>query len=160
MSTAEDDEIYPIKIQTASDTVNKYFPMKRMGLQAVSVVNGAAALANMFWQFVPSKIVPQRITNKAKGLVDGLTKESNVEEYGAAQADVESGDAGGKAKRGNDLRDFKKFLKEFDSKSSFAGLMRVCSEDGSAIWVSKENAEKIELEAALKVERKVRRKEK
>ena len=161
--TAEDDPIYPIKIQTQSDTMNKYLPMMRMGLQAVSVVNGATALANMFWPFVPSKLVPDSLTNKATKMVEELTKESNVEEFSSVQAEMESvsvGGGGGKAQRGDDLRDFEKFLKTFDKERSFAGLRRVCDEEGGrgqAIWVSKESEEKmrsIELQNEQEVARR------
>ncbi|GMH83378.1 hypothetical protein TrVE_jg6496 [Triparma verrucosa] len=161
--TAKDDAIYPIKIQTASDTMNKYLPMMRMGLQAVSVVNGATALANMFWPFVPSKLVPDSLTNKATKMVEELTKESNVEEFSSVQADLESvsvGGGGGKAKRGNDLRDFEKFLETFDEGRWFAGLRRVCKEEGGrgqAIWISKESEEKmrsIELQNEQEVARR------
>ena len=49
--------VFPVKIDVASDLVGKYMPMMRIGLQAASVANGEAALANVLCPFVLSTLV-------------------------------------------------------------------------------------------------------
>ena len=119
--------------------------MMRVGLQAAAVANGAASLANMFCPMVPRTLVPKSLLGKANSFVDGLDKPSNVADSASVQASVESGDGGGKAKRGGDLRDFEIFLDKHDTKQVYAGLRRVCNEEnGEAIWVSEASAQDIE----------------
>ena len=139
--------VYPVKIDVASDLVGKYMPMMRIGLQAASVANGAAALANVFCPFVLSTLVPKSFMSNAKSLVDDLDKPSNVGEFGSVQKEVDNGGEGGTAKRGSELRDFEKFLLKHDEDQLYAGLRRACDEAaGTAIWVSEASAKKIEMD--------------
>ncbi|GMI23199.1 hypothetical protein TeGR_g7025, partial [Tetraparma gracilis] len=131
----DESGVFPIKIETKSELVDKYMPMMRVGLQAAAVANGAASLANIFCPFVPRKLVPPSLLAKATSFVNGLDKPSNVADNSSVQKHVDAGDEGGEAKRGGELRDFEKFLQTHDPESSYAGLMRVCNEeDGTAIW--------------------------
>jgi hypothetical protein len=117
-------------------------PMMRVGLQAMSVANGAAALAKVFCPFVP--VAPASFLAKAKGFVDGLDKDSSAADFSSVQDEVD-GERGGGAKRGGELRDFEDFLAQHDGGRKFAGLMRVCDRaDGTAIWVTPDSAESIE----------------
>jgi hypothetical protein len=135
--------VYPVQIDVASDLVDRYMPMMKIGLQAVAVANGAAALASMFYPF-PKSVVPAKLLAKATSYVDHLDKGSNVADFSSVQDDVDASSEGGSAKRGCPLRDFKKFLLKHDPDVSYAGLMRVCDErDGHAIWVTEESAESI-----------------
>ena len=74
----EKSGVYPIEIETKSELVDKYMPMMRVGLHAILVANGAAALANVFFPIVPGKLVPASLVAKAKGFVDGLDKDSSA----------------------------------------------------------------------------------
>jgi len=140
----EKSGVYPIEIETKSELVDKYMPMMRVGLQAILVANGAAALANVFFPIVPRKLVPASLVAKAKGFVDGLDKDSSAADYSSVQDQVD-GEGGGGAKRGGELRDFEKFLKKHDEGREFGGLRRVCDKkDGTAIWVSEDSAKSIE----------------
>ncbi|GMI42616.1 hypothetical protein TeGR_g9993 [Tetraparma gracilis] len=134
--------VYPIEIETKSELVDKYMPMMRVGLQAMSVANGAAALAKVFCPWLP--VAPASFLEKAKGFVDGLDKDSSAADYSSVQDEVD-GAGGGGAKRGGELRDFEDFLKKHDGGRKFAGLMRVCDmADGTAIWVTPDSAARIE----------------
>jgi hypothetical protein len=94
----------------------------------------------MFCPFVPRNIVPQGLLGKANGFFGGLKKHPD---YGEKDGEE-------RAKRGNGLRDFVKFLEEHDAESSFAGLRRVCcrvrteSETDRTIWGRNESASKME----------------
>ena len=127
-------------------------PMMRMGLQAAAVVNGAASLANIFCPMLPRKFVPSTMLTKANSFVNSLDKPSNVADNASVQASVVSGDGGGKAKRGGDLRDFEIFLDKHDSKQGYAGLRRVCNEEnGEAIWVTEASVKAMEVEPGASV---------
>ena len=126
--------------------------MMRMGLQAAAVVNGAACLANIFCPMLPRKLVPSTMLTKANSFVNSLDKPSNVADNASVQASVVSGDGGGKAKRGGDLRDFEIFLDKHDSKQGYAGLRRVCNEEnGEAIWVTEASVKAMEVEPGASV---------
>jgi serine/threonine protein kinase len=160
----DESGVYPIKIETRSELVDKYMPMMRVGLQTAAVVNGALSLANLFCPAVPSRLVPKSMIDKAQGFVDGLDKGSNVAESSSVQKHVDSGDGGGGAKRGEELRDFEKFLLKHDPESSFAGLSRVCNEEnGDAIWVTEDSTRMIELQSNdgsyLALEKEIERKD-
>ena len=121
--------------------------MMRVGLQAAAVANGAASLANMFCPMVPRTLVPKSLLGKANSFVDGLDKPSNVADSASVHASVESGDGGGKAKRGGELRDFEIFLDKHDTKQVYAGLRRVCNEEnGEAIWTTDASVKAMEEE--------------
>jgi len=92
--------VYPVKIDVASDLMGKYMPMMRIGLQAASVANGAAALVNVFCPFVPSRLVPKSFVSKAQGFVDDLDKPSNVGEFGSVQNRLNTGEKGGRRNTG------------------------------------------------------------
>jgi hypothetical protein len=138
--------LYPKVIETKSDLVDQHLPMMRVGLQAMAVMNGAAGLASCFCPGVPNRLVPKGLMEKATKFVDGLDKESNVADYDVVQGEVErQGGGSSGAKRGGELREYAKFLREHDPEGTFANLMRVCDKGtGRAIWVTKESAEKIE----------------
>ena len=126
--------------------------MMRVGLQAAAVANGAASLANMFCPMVPRTLVPKSLLGKANSFVNSLDKPSNVADSASVQASVESGDGGGKAKRGGDLRDFEIFLDKHDTKQVYAGLRRVCNEEnGDAIWVTEASVKAMEVEPGASV---------
>ncbi|GMH54434.1 hypothetical protein TrRE_jg9806, partial [Triparma retinervis] len=82
--------LYPKVIETKSDLVDKHLPMMRVGLQAMAVMNGAAGLASCFCPGIPSRLVPKGLMEKATKFVDGLDKESNVEDYDVVQGEVDS----------------------------------------------------------------------
>ena len=133
-------------ISTKSDLVDQHLPMMRVGLQAMAVMNGAAGLASCFCPGIPNRLVPKGLMEKATKFVEGLDKDSNVADYDVVQGEVErQGGGSSGAKRGPELREYVKFLREHDPDGTYAKLMRVCDKDtGRAIWVTKESAEKIE----------------
>jgi len=135
----DESGVYPIKIDVASDLMNKYMPMMRIGLQAMSVANGVAGVANIFCPFVPRKLVPESLLGKASKFVNDMSSQG-----------IPSGcNSGGnsEAKRGGELREFEKYLGKHDPERLYAGLMRVCEEEnGHAIWVSEDSAKTMELQ--------------
>jgi len=74
----------------------------------MSVANGLAGLANMFFPMVPGAVVPKGLIVKEQGVVDGLNKEADY------------GEDNGGAKRGRELRDFELFLQVSNGASSAA----------------------------------------
>jgi hypothetical protein len=134
--------LYPKVIETKSDLVDKHMPMMRMGLEAMAMMNGAVGLASCFCPGIPSRLLPKGFEEKATKFVDGLDKESNVADYDVLQGEVErQGEGSSGAKRGGELRDYVKFLREHDPDAAYANLKRVCDKDtGRAIWVTKESA--------------------
>jgi len=111
----------------------------------MAVMNGAAGLANCFCPGLSSRLIPKGLMEKATKFVDGLDKESTVANYDAMQGEVDR--QGGEflgAKKGGELREYEKFLTEYDPKGAYANLMRVCDQGtGRAIWVTKESAAEI-----------------
>ena len=90
------DGVYPVKISENSEFVDKYMPMMQMGLQAVSMANGAAGLVNMFFPMAPGAVVLKGLMAKAQGFVDGLNKEAD---YGEDDGEEDGGAKSGGAKR-------------------------------------------------------------
>ena len=58
------------------------------------------------------------LLKQAQSFVDDLDKPSSVADHNSVQKHVASGDEGGTAKRGSELRDFGKFLIEKDPDAS------------------------------------------
>jgi hypothetical protein len=137
--------VYPVEMEASSELVEKYMPIMQMGLQAISLANGVTGLVNMFFPFVPRKLVPPKYEERMQEFVNGLNKEP----------DYEKDD--GVPKRGLELREFKEFLEKHEEDflkktkekkvkhRNYAGLMRVCDEKtGHAIWVTEESVKLIE----------------
>ena len=137
--------LYPKTIQINSKEMNDFLPVMRLGVQAISVVNGAAGLLSLFCPGVPSSLIPEGMAEKAKKFVDCLDREgSSVGDHEVVQ-NVVDGDGDGGAKRGSELRQFEKFINEFDPEANYSNLRKVCDKsNGNAIWVTNESAKKME----------------
>ena len=95
--------------------------------------------------------------DKAKTFVDTLDKGSNVAENEVVQNEVD-GNVDGKAKRGRELREFEKFINEFDIEASYSNLRKVCdNSNGKAIWVSEQSAKIIEDEGRVGFDEEIER---
>ena len=83
---------YPIEIKTNSQNLDKFLPMMKMGVKAVSVVNAGMGVARMFG--FPAPKVPKAIMEKAMAGIEILDKESSIAEFDMMQEGL-SGAAGG-----------------------------------------------------------------
>ena len=142
--------LYPKTIQINSKEMNDFLPVMRLGVQAISVVNGAAGILSLFCPGVPSSLIPEGMAEKAKKFVDCLDREgSSVGDHEVVQ-NVVDGDGDGGAKRGSELRQFEKFINEFDPEANYSDLRKVCDKsNGNAIWVTNESAKKMEDEGVV-----------
>ena len=134
---------YPIKITEPSEIVHKLLPLMQVGLRAMSILNGAAGIAQMVGYPVPK--VPKAWAKGARDSVDLLKKKSSVEDFDVVQdvLDKEGAEKKSDSVRGHSLRIFTDFLNENDpglkaNKSGhFAGLQRVPDPNsGTALWTT------------------------
>lgn len=145
---------YPIEITKPHEFVCKVLPLMRLGLTAVNLLNGASMLARCLGYPVPC--VPENMMSAAKQAVGNLSKKSSVEEFDVVQRVLDSealnsgvetnaADARSDVKsvRGATLREFARLLAIKDENSTFAGLCRVATEDGSCCWTHPDNVEAI-----------------
>jgi hypothetical protein len=139
------NEKYPIVIKDKSDLVKKYLPVMKAGLLAMTAANGVAAVGSMFYPFVPSRVVPPALVEQAKDFVEGL--QNGGSEFAVVQDSIDAGNEGGEAKRGPELREFRKFLQKYDTEQQYANLRRVCDASGNAIWVTRESVKQLQRES-------------
>jgi hypothetical protein len=141
---------YPIKITNPSKNAVKLLPLMRTGLKVMSVVNGAAFVANMFALPIPH--VPKTWQEQASAAVGNLDKKSSVAEFDALQQSVdacteaENGEDKKQAVRGSALREFERFLDKHDPDHTFANLNRLVTTDGQACWTKLTQSELVEAE--------------
>ena len=131
--------IYPVKIPAQSHQVEKFLPLMALGIQALARIDDAAKIVKMFYPVVPG--ISEEFLEKAKQFVEKPHKsgviEKIMEEDSTARIPV----------RGNELREFEKFLKEKDAACTFNGLIRVCGKStGKAMWVTEKSAREMEME--------------
>jgi len=137
---------YPIEIKTNSQNLDKFLPMMKMGVKAVSVVNAGMGVARMFG--FPAPKVPKNIMDKANAGIEMLDKESSIAEFDMMQEGL-SGAAGGgtvdkKSLRGKAQKEFQAFLIKHDPESEFAGLSKACAPDGSLMWCTEEEVKELQ----------------
>ena len=158
----EPGSVYPIEIRKNVDFPTALLPLLRCSLKAIYFFNGAAFLAQCFG--VPVPRIPTVFSNAAQEVVGSLSEKSNVAEYDVLQQALDSGSSGqesaataaavgadktsasAKAHRGKPLREFARFLLEKDRGSDFCGLRPVLAADGSCIWTTDEQAERMQRE--------------
>ena len=99
--------IYPIVINKKSENLNKFLPMMRMGVKAVSVVNAGLGVAQMFG--VPAPRIPHQLLSKASKTLTTMDKSSTIAEFELMQKSLNScgGDDDGEKKnlRGKSLKE-------------------------------------------------------
>ena len=129
---------YPIKIKISSEEMKKWAPVMMIGWRSIVALNGVAAIARIFLPGVPT--VDNKVLQKFKDAIN------NIGGSGTQPIDDVIETAGDtKRVRGKELREFSQFLRERDSKLSFAGLCRVCDyTNGNAIWVTEESKQELQ----------------
>jgi hypothetical protein len=149
----EQESCYPIKIITPSETAMKLLPIMRMGLNLMSLVNGAAMIGHMFGAPIPN--IPEAWHKKASDAVESLDKKSSVEEFDVLQQSLDAGVGGaandGSTKqdiRGAALREYEHFLDKHDPHHTFAGLNRAVTSEGQACWTVLTRDELVQAEEA------------
>ena len=150
----DESGVYPIEITKPAEVVPKLLPVMQVGMHAMSLFNGVAALPRMFGAPVPS--IPEEWRKAAQTSVEILKQESSVEAFGAVHASAM--DAGEKAEtmRGAALRDLQRFFETHDKDRRYAGLRRIGDGDGAALWTALPD---VEVNAALERRCQERRQE-
>ena len=159
-----ENSVYPIKIEKNKDFPSAILPLLRCSLKAIYIFNGAAILAQCFG--VPVPRIPSIFSGAARDLVGSLSEKSNVAEYDVVQQALDGSleqdcsasvgadkSSAAKAYRGKPLRELARFLVEKDPGSNFADLRPVLTADGSCIWTSEEQAEKMTSEGNQEADR-------
>ena len=121
----------------------------------MALSNGVAGLANLFFPFIPSAVIPSKFLNGAKHFVDSISKTSSASDYAVVQNEIDDPVCGtssiSRSKRGDESLEFQDYLKTHDEGRKYSGLRRVCSKqagmEGNAIWITNESSQKIEEEA-------------
>ena len=139
----ETNGVYPIEIRMRSKTFQKMVPFMQVGLTSMRILNGIGGLARIFG--VPVPTVPDDLFKSGNDTLKNWGKGSNVAEYNILQTCVESeeNEIEIQTTRGNELREFERFLEKEDNLHTYSGLQRVCSPNGIAIWTSTEGVVKI-----------------
>jgi len=130
--------IYPIVINKKSENLNKFLPMMKMGVKAVSVVNAGLSVAQMFG--VPTPKIPPQLLNKASKTLTTMDKKSTIAEFELMQKSLNScggeEEGGKKNLRGKSLKELEGFFLLHDHDSDFGGLRKNVAPDGALMWCS------------------------
>eukprot|EP00956_Cyclotella_meneghiniana_P002070 scaffold2314_cov55-Cyclotella_meneghiniana.AAC.6 len=152
-------EGWPLEITKPSELVPKLLPLMMVGMRGLSICNGAAGLARIFFPGVPK--VPKTVLKGARETVKLLKQESSVEEFAVVHKEVKGGTEEKKSVRGVSLREFEDFLNKNDpglkedKSGDFAGLQRIGDpEDGTALWTLLTDPEDIENALKKRVEQR------
>ncbi len=128
---------YPLEITVPHEKLTKYVPVMMVGWCGLCLMNNGLSFAKIFYPGIPS--IPKSKLDNAKGFIDSLKNS----ELAVARKVSESGKPN--SFRGQEYREFARFLTEKDVKCSFAGLRRVCDPCGNAIWVTEDSAKLLKL---------------
>lgn len=145
----EDDETYPIQIDTPAAFVPKVLPLMRVSLKAMGCVNTLSKLGRCFG--FPTPVIPEDLMDKANDAVGLLDKSSSVAEYSMLQDAVFGSEKGREKKntvRGGPLRELENFYTKYDEKNTFSGLYRVVTPEGICCWTSAANRDAFKLSRA------------
>ena len=123
---------YPIEIQTPGDFVPTMILLVQASMRAVSLVNGAAGVCQMFGFPVPK--IPNVFQDQMNNSVEVMKMGSSVATFAAVHKKVVGDDGEIENVRGACPRELERFLKEYDENDTFAGLQRIGDVDGGAIW--------------------------
>ncbi|GMI50801.1 hypothetical protein ScalyP_jg1254 [Parmales sp. scaly parma] len=130
--------IYPIVINKKSENLNKFLPMMKMGVKAVSVVNAGLGVAQMFG--VPTPKFPPQLLSKASKTLTTMDKKSTIAEFELMQKSLNScggeEEGGKKNLRGKSLKELEGFFLLHDHDSDFGGLRKNVAPDGALMWCS------------------------
>jgi hypothetical protein len=131
--------VYPVEIEVQSELAKKLVPLMALGIQVLALTNDAAKIISMFYP--PLQVISnisKVLLKKADGFIEASNKSGIIEQV------VKQGSTDSETVRGNELREFVKFLKEKDPDCTFSGLRRICDKSsGNAIWVTEESAKTI-----------------
>ena len=153
----EDDDNcpYPIEITTPNKHLHKFMPLMKVGLKAMTLVNGVAAVVQSFG--FPSPNIPDKIENYCNDFVGNLSVESSVAEFDVLQLSLKNmqnnsinqdeDEQNVKRYRGKALRELSEFLLQNDKHHNFCGLQRMLCQDGKTLWTTPENIEIIQTDS-------------
>ena len=86
-----DGGVYPIEITTQSELCKKAVPFMKLGMKAVSVFNGAAAISTMCG--CPILPVPPKLMKMGNDAIKKMDQESSVAEFAVVQKCLDSAQA-------------------------------------------------------------------
>ena len=87
-----DGSVWPVPIQSPSETVPKFLPLARRGLKVAAAANGVAKIGRLFG--LPLPVVPKELLASAEAMVGGLeNQESSVADFACIDAVLTEGDA-------------------------------------------------------------------
>jgi len=143
--------IYPLKIFVQSpkeeQLVADIWPLMKVGLKAVSMLNGVAGVARALGY--PAPVLSQEAMSDAKVFVGSLDQKSSVAEFDmlqgvAGKVGQEAGEEEKKKVRGQAIRELANFFAKEDKDNYFCGLMRVAAMDGACCWCTQESADEMQ----------------
>lgn len=129
---------WPIKLERASDRkielAAKVLPIAKAGLQVAAVFNTAAGIGRLLGYPIPT--IPIELVEKN---LDFLESTSSVADYSALEKKLfEAGDKSDNQQKENQegymMREYRRFLEEFDPKQDWGQLQRLLLDEGTAMW--------------------------
>jgi len=123
-----------MKVELTPTQLSKFVPVMMVGWKCICTVNEGLSILKLFYP------VPNVASEKMQQITDSITSMSEKSEL--LQTAAENGS--NTVVRGKSLREFSDFLLKHDKEKEFGGLCRVFnSQNGNAMWVTDESAEKM-----------------
>lgn len=143
----DEDHVYPIEITTPAAFISKIFPLLKLVMHAMSMMNTISGIGRCLGYPLP--VIPMEYQDKAKKTLNSLQNDTSIEKFGKCMNDLslkssESEEQTIQLVRGSALRELAAVLREYDPNNTFSGLRRVLTSEGHCCWTSDENIKYID----------------
>ena len=129
--------VWPVKLERSSDRkielAAKVLPVAKAGLQVAAVFNTAAGIGRLLGYPIPT--IPVDLVKENLGFLEST---SNVAEYSELEKKLfEAGSERTESTEGQEgymMREYRRFLEEFDKTQDWGRLQRLLLDEGTALW--------------------------